>query len=230
MSSITIVKVEGTPEKTDTKRKEMDKDVSSLEDDGIEIVQVTPSPNKRKKGKEVVLLNVKKPGRPVDVYKKRYVIHTMGCTDNSNVLSTVPGGYTGLYQDYQYINLLHKKLSFELNAWIENVLNFVRDLNRDAPDLYDIEKSRYIKSYVTEKIIPLKRVMHEKESGTVIHALNMTALKAMFQCDVHVARFVYYLGAATDFQLTFSPDEEGDGNSYEIFTLFSHGKSWNFGA
>ena len=230
MSTKTVVKVEGTPIITSTKRKPKDEDDTSLEDDGLEIVQVTPSPKKRLKNKnEVIIVNVKTPGRPVSVYREPYTILTMGRSDGANVLSVVPGGFTDLYTSCQYIRILHEHLSKELKAWIENVMNFVRDIHRDAPGLFDKKRSAYIKSYVMNKIAPLKRVLDNKDPDLVVHALNMTALKACFQCDDAQARFIYYLGAATEFQLKFKPDLEEDENTYEIYTLFSHGKHWNFG-
>ena len=215
---------------TTTKRKFSDKDTSSLDDDGLEIIQVSPSPKKRvKKTNEVTVVQVKKQGRPLAEYKKPYTIHTMGHSDGSNVLTIIPGGYTYHLHTCQYIRLLHGHLSKELGTWIDKVLNFATDVHRDARDLFDPARSHYIKDYVLNKIVPLKRLLDTKDSDIVVHALNMTALKAFFECDDATSRFIYYLGGATEFQLKFNPEVQKDGNSYEIYTLFSHGKSWNFG-
>ena len=232
MSTETKEKIEETltMASTTTKRKFSDNDISSLDDNGVEIILVSPSPKKRvKKTYEIPVKKVKKQGRPLDEYKKQLTIYTMDPSDGSNVLTIIPGGYTYHFHTCQYIRLLHGHLSKELGTWIDKVINFTKDVHRDTRGLFVPARSHYIKDYVMNKIVPLKQILDSKDSDTVVHAYNMTALKAFFECDDAQARFIYYLGAATEFQLKFIPQLEDDENSYEIFTLFSHGKSWNFG-
>ena len=230
MSTNTIVKLEESNKVSSKKRNFKDEDVTSMDDDGLEIVQVTPSPKKRTKGKnEVILVNVKKAGRPVNVYKEPRTILTMGREDGANVLAVIPGGYTDHYRCFRYIRLLHGHLSRELKAWIENVLNFVRDIERDALNLFNVSRARYIRNYVMKKVGPLKKYLDTNDGEIVVHALNLTAIKANFQCDDKQAKLLFYLCAGHEFQLKFKPDMEGDENTYEIYTLFSHGRHWNFG-
>ena len=235
MSTKTLVKVEQSVTSTSTptkKRKGKDEVLTILEDDGLEILQVTPSPKKRSKGKDdVTVLTVKKAGRPAEVYEKPYTILTMGREDCANVLAVIPGGYTDHYRCFRYIRILHGHLSKELHAWIDNVVSFINDMRRDAPKLYDLSRSSYIKGYVLRKIVPLLKLVEDTDRcEIVLHALNVTAIKAFFQCGDKEAKLIHYLGAAHEFQLKFKPVlEEEDGNSYEIYTLFSHGRSWNFG-
>ena len=211
------------------KRKE--EQMSSLENDGLEIMQVTPSPKKRsKKTNEVVIADVRgalRVTRELSLYKQPYSIVTMGRSDGANVLSIVPGGYIGHYFDSDYIRLLHRHLDIELRAWCERVLAFVQDIETDANDLFDKIRAKQIKDVVMKKILPLRKILQDKYINIVVHALSITGLKAYFQCNDKTAKFVYYLCAAQEFELKFNPDLED--RSYEIYTLFSHGKMWNFG-
>ena len=228
MSKKTIVNIEVIPTITSFKRKVKDQKMSSLEDYGLELVQGTPSPKKQNKKSKVQSLDMKNTERQISVYRVPYTIHTMGRSDGANVLSVIPGGYTYHYHDWRYIKILHKHLSDELGSWIDNVMQFVQDIYRDVPGLFDNDRSHYITSYVMQKVVPLKKLVDKKDSEIVLHALNLTALQAFFQCDNTEAKLIYYLCSAREFQLKFIPEMDKDVNTYEIYTVFSHGQSWNF--
>ena len=211
--------------------KKRSNDNEVVEITGLEVLQVTPPPKKRSKKKtDVVITDVRNPlrvTRELALYKESYTIVTVGRPDGANVLSTVPGGYIGLYGDCEYTRLLHKHLDFEIRTWCERVLAFVQDIEKDAPNLFNKIRSKKIKEFVLKKIFPLRKVLQDKHFNIVVHALNMTAIKAFFQCEDKTAKFVFYMCAAFEFELKFSPELED--KSYEIFTLFSHGKCWYFG-
>ena len=128
-------------------------------------------------------MDVKNAERPISVYRGPSTIHTTGRSDGANVLSVIPGGYTDHYHDWQYNKILHKQLSDKLGSWIDNVMQFVKEIYRDATGLFDNARSCYITNYVMKKVVPLKKLLDNKDSEIVLHVLNMTVLKAFFQCD-----------------------------------------------
>ena len=149
------------------KRKEVQ--MTSLEGDGLEVTQVTPSPKKHLKRKdEVVIVDVRRTlrvKRELSLYKQPYTIINMGRSDGANVLTSIPGGHVGHYQDSEYTRLLHGHLDNELCVWIERVLAFVEDVEQDTPNLFDKIRSKQIKDFVTKKILPLRKTLQDKYSN-----------------------------------------------------------------